>query len=92
MNEIDNKKMVDDTYEFNVDDQNQHILYTNNDYESKLIDFNGTSLKKNVDNYGNAYFIDGSYTIVNMMESIRQTLVVMRENLYKQQVIFIVLG
>lgn len=59
MNEIDNKKMVDDTYEFNVDDQNQHILYTNNDYESKLIDFNGTSLKKNVDNYGNAYFIDG---------------------------------
>lgn len=42
-----------------VDDQNQHILYTNNDYESKLIDFNGTSLKKNVDNYGNAYFIDG---------------------------------
>ena len=51
MNEIDNKKMVDDTYEFNVDDQNQHILYTNNDYESKLIDFNGTSLKKNVDNY-----------------------------------------
>ena len=59
MNEIDNKKMVDDTYEFNVDDQNQHILYTNNDYESKLIDFNGTSLKQNVDNYGNAYFIDG---------------------------------
>ena len=59
MNEIDNKKMVYDTYEFNVDDQNQHILYTNNDYESKLIDFNGTSLKKNVDNYGNAYFIDG---------------------------------
>lgn len=59
MNEIDNKKMVDDTYEFNVDDQNQHILYTNNDYESKLIDFNGTSLKNNVDNYGNAYFIDG---------------------------------
>lgn len=59
MNEIDNKKMVDDTYEFNVDDQNQHILYTNNDYESNLIDFNGTSLKKNVDNYGNAYFIDG---------------------------------
>ena len=59
MNEIDNKKMVDDMYEFNVDDQNQHILYTNNDYESKLIDFNGTSLKKNVDNYGNAYFIDG---------------------------------
>lgn len=42
-----------------VDDQNQHILYTNNDYESKLIDFNGTSLKQNVDNYGNAYFIDG---------------------------------
>ena len=59
MNEIDNKKMVDDMYEFNVDDQNQHILYTNNDYESKLIDFNGTSLKQNVDNYGNAYFIDG---------------------------------
>lgn len=59
MNEVDNKKIVDDTYEFNVDDQNQHILYTNNDYESKLIDFNGTSLKKDVNSYGNAYFIDG---------------------------------
>lgn len=92
MNEIDNKKMVDDTYEFNVDDQNQHILYTNNDYESKLIDFNGTSLKKNVDNYGNAYFIDGFLYYREYEESIRQTLVVMRENLYKQQVIFIVLG
>lgn len=34
----------------------------------------------------------GSYTIENMMESIRQTLVVMRENLYKQQVIFICFG
>ena len=59
MNEIDNKKMVDDTYEFNVDDQNQHILYTNNDYERKLIDFNGITLKENVDIHGNAYFVDG---------------------------------
>lgn len=59
MNEIDNKKMVDDTYEFNVDDQNQHILYTNNDYESKLIDFNGTTLKNKMNSYEDGYFIDG---------------------------------
>ena len=59
MNEIDNKKMVDDTYEFNVDDQNQRILCTNTDYESQLIDFNGTTLKNKMNSYEDGYFIDG---------------------------------
>lgn len=61
INVMDNQKIVDDVYEFTVDDQNQRILYTNNDYESKLIDFNGTTLKNKMNSYGEGYFINGFF-------------------------------
>ena len=59
MNEIDNKKIKDNIYEFTIDDQNQRILCTNTDYESQLIDFNGTTLKNKMNSYEDGYFIDG---------------------------------
>lgn len=59
INVIDNQKIKDNIYEFTVDDQNQRILCTNTDYESQLIDFNGTTLKNKMNSYGDGYFIDG---------------------------------
>lgn len=59
INVIDNQKIKDNIYEFTVDDQNQHILCTNTDYESQLIDFNGTTLKNKMNSYEDGYFIDG---------------------------------
>lgn len=59
INVIDNQKIKDNIYEFTVDDQNQRILCTNTDYESQLIDFNGTTLKNKMNSYEDGYFIDG---------------------------------
>ena len=59
INVIDNQKIKDNIYEFTVDDQNQRILCTNTDYESQLIDFNGTTLKNKMNSYEEGYFIDG---------------------------------
>lgn len=59
INVIDNQKIKDNIYEFTVDDQNQRILCTNTDYESQLIDFNGTILKNKMNSYEDGYFIDG---------------------------------
>ena len=59
INVIDNQKIKDNIYEFTVDDQNQRILCTNTDYESQLIDYNGTTLKNKMNSYEDGYFIDG---------------------------------
>ena len=59
INVIDNQKIKDNIYEFTVDDQNQRILCTHTDYESQLIDFNGTTLKNKMNSYEDGYFIDG---------------------------------
>lgn len=59
INVIDNQKIKDNIYEFTVDDQNKRILCTNTDYESQLIDFNGTTLKNKMNSYEDGYFIDG---------------------------------
>ena len=59
INVIDNQKIKDNIYEFTVDDQNQRILCTNTDYESQLIDFNGTTLKNKMNSYEDGYFING---------------------------------
>ena len=59
MNKVANKKIKENVNHFSIDDQNQRILCTNTDYESQLIDFNGTTLKNKMNSYEDGYFIDG---------------------------------
>lgn len=92
INVIDNQKIKDNIYEFTIDDQNQRILCTNTDYESQLIDFSGTTLKNKMNSYGDGYFIDGFFYYREYDGIYKTDFSSDEENLYKQQVIFIVLG
>lgn len=59
MNTVTNNKIISNIMDYYIDDTHQYILYNDYNYNTQLIDYNGNTIKKNIDHYMDCYFDQG---------------------------------